>query len=393
MPNAECGINEVPLWENREPSAADAWHAVGSPGGYEWWYFDAEDAAGGIRVVAILLDGFVFHPGYLRAYYRYRRRPTRHRPPLAREYPCAYFVVYESGKLAHQFMTQYPAGSLLAAKDRPEVEIGPNRFWRENGALRLRLAGTPWVLTGMGPKLLSGQSLEGDFTFAPRSAEMPAERTFLSQAMTGEQHRWVIANPLCDVQGSIRHSGSGVSPLDCEARSRDGSATLNQIEFTGRGYHDHNYGTGPLGPGLARWIWGRVLLGDRVATFHYARPRDRRLGDEVHLIEADAAGIRDLPVARVTADWSQKTRLWLAYPAELRFDDILCLSNPRVIDSAPFYMRLVYEAAFKGQRGSALCEVAYPHRLLWPVLGRMIEMSIERRALTPLTMPTRGGTE
>ncbi len=372
MRNAECGINEVPLLESRESQAADAWHAVTAPGGYEWWYFDAEDVARDIYVAGILLDGFVFHPGYLRAYSRYLKHPTRHRPPVARDYPCAYFVVYERGKIAHQFMTQYPPGALLAAKDRPDVQIGPNRFWREDGTLRLKLTGTPWILTGMGPKTLTGQRLEGDFTLVPRSAETVHERTFLSRAMTGAEHRWVIANPLCDVQGSIRVTGVGQD-----------APPAKEIRFTGRGYHDHNYGTGPLGPGLARWIWGRVLLDDRVVTFHYARPRDPALSDEIHLVEANAAGVRDTPVATVTADWSKKTPLLLAYPAELRFDDVLCLSSPRVIDSAPFYMRLVYDVIFNGEKGTCLCEVAYPHRLLWPVLGRMIEMSIEIRNPKP----------
>ena len=369
MRNAECGVNEVGLFETRETAAADAWHAVGAPGGYEWWYFDAEDVAKDIYVAGILLDGFVFHPGYLRAYARYRRRPTRRRPPVAREYPCAYFVVYERGNIAHQFMTQYAAGAVVAAKDRPEVQVGPNRFWREDGALRLKLSGTPWILTGMGPKTLAGQRLEGEFTFVPQSAELVQERTFLSKAMTGAEHRWVIANPRCEVRGSIRVTATG----------QDAPAA-REIDFTGRGYHDHNYGTGPLGPGLAHWIWGRVLLDDRVATFHYARPRDTALSDEVHLVEADATGVRDLLVVKVTADWSKKTPLMLAYPAEVRFDDTLRLSNPRVIDSAPFYMRLVYDVTFRDKRGTALCEIAYPHRLLWPVLGRMIEMSIDRRA-------------
>ncbi|MGA2497654.1 MAG: hypothetical protein ABSH20_07920 [Tepidisphaeraceae bacterium] len=368
MRNAECRINEVPLFEAREP-AADAWHAVASPGGYEWWYFDAEDVAKDMYVAGILLDGFVFHPGYLRACSRYLRHPTRRRPPLAREYPCAYFVVYERGKITHQFMTQYPVGSLVAERDRPDVRIGPNRFWREDGVLRLKLAGTPWILTCLGPKTLAGRRLEGDFTFVPRSADMVHERTFLSKAMTGAEHRWVIADPMCDVRGSIR-----VTTL------AQAAAPMRQIEFTGRGYHDHNYGTGPLGPGLARWIWGRVLLDDRVATFHYARPRNSELGDEVHLLEADAGGVHDLPVAKVTGDWSKQTSLLLAYPAELRFDGLLRLFNPRLIDSAPFYMRMVYDVEFRGRAGKALCEAAYPHRLLWPVLGRMIEMSIERTA-------------
>ena len=59
-------------------------------------------------------------------------------------------------------------------------------------------------------------------------------------------------------------------------------------------------------------------------------------------------------------------------------DDVLSLGNPRLIDSSPFYLRLIYDATTRGKAGTAFCEVAYPHRLRWPILGRMIEMSIAK---------------
>jgi len=64
----------------------DASHDVRAPGGYEWWYFDAEDTANDRQIVAIFLNGFIFHPGYLRAYRRYMNRPTRFAPPLPQDY-------------------------------------------------------------------------------------------------------------------------------------------------------------------------------------------------------------------------------------------------------------------------------------------------------------------
>jgi len=181
--------------------------------------------------------------------------------------------------------------------------------------------------------------------------------------MTGADHHWVIANPLCDVSGVIEL-------FDPDA------GKPRVIDFNGRGYHDHNYGTGPLGPGLKRWIWGRVLFEDRVFTFHFARPSDRRLQDEVHLVEAGCEQIREHEVKRADVDWSARNALWLEYPKHLRFDDAIELHNPRLVDSSPFYLRLIYDAVCCGRKGSAFCEVAYPNRLRWPVLGRMIEMSI-----------------
>lgn len=351
------GAQIVPWY--RKPAVADAWHRVGAPGGYEWWYFDAEDPATDTQIVAIFLEGFVFHPGYLREYFRYRRRPTRVRPPVASDYPCAYFVVYRGGRIWGQFMTQCTPSSFSASDQKVEVAIGPNQLSSGDGGIRLKLEGAPWKLTWRGPRLLEGVKLEGEFSFKPCFDHSPQERTFFSKQMSGAEHHWVVANPLCDVSGSFAMGGE-------------------RIAFQGRGYHDHNYGTGPIGPGLKRWAWGRAILNDRVYTFHFARPTDRRLADEGHLLVGDQTGLREVPVTKAAVDWSRRNGTLLSFPAEIVFDDYLKLTAPRLVDSSPFYMRMIYTAQAGGEQGTAFCEVAYPHRLRWPVLGRMIEMSIQK---------------
>ena len=348
------------------PSVADASHEVTAPGGYEWWYFDAEDAEKDVQVVGILLHGFVFHPGYLRRYFRYVKAPTRHAPPMPSEYPCAYLAVYEKGRLLAQFMTQYGRGELASSASHLNVVVGPNRVTVVEGAMKLELEGRPWVLTGRGPKTQEGQRLRAALRFAPKLTHSAQERVFFSREMTGADHRWVIANPLCDVEGVVRIEGNG-------------AVGARTIAFKGKGYHDHNYGSGPIGPGLRNWMWGRVLMEDRVCTFQFARPRDRSLPEEVHLVEGSEAELGSTPMKGLMAEFSRRTPLGLAYPAEVKFDDALHLSNPMVVDSAPFYMRLIYEARYRASAGRAFCEVAYPHRLRWPVLGRMIEMSVDRR--------------
>ena len=354
----------IPLYNTLPGVHVDGWHSVRAPGGYEWWYFDAEDEAAEVQVVAILFDGFVFHPGYLRAHQRYLRRPTRHAPPVASQYPCAYMAVYEKGELLAQFMTQYPAGSLSASAHEPQVTIGPNSFRRDSlGNLLVEMQGTPWLLTARGPKLLEGTTLSASLNFIPRYEHLPLHRTFLSRAMTGADHHWVVANPLSVVEGDITLN----------------SGAQRSIRFRGRGYHDHNYGTAPLGPGLRRWMWGRILFRERAYCFHFARPRQDRLHDEIHLLETDESGIRELDVDGVGGGWTRMTRSLLAYPAVLKVGSVLELENPLVVDSSPFYLRLMYDALCRGERGRAFCEVAYPHRLRWPILGRMIEMSIDKR--------------
>ena len=115
----------APLPMLAEAGHPDAWHQVTAPGGYEWWYFDAESHDGRTQIVAIFLEGFVFHPGYLRRYFRFLKRPTKHAPPTAGDYPCVYFAVYRDGRVLRQFMTQFGPKGFRADAAFPEGQDRP----------------------------------------------------------------------------------------------------------------------------------------------------------------------------------------------------------------------------------------------------------------------------
>jgi hypothetical protein len=268
-------------------------------------------------------------------------------------------------------MTQYPAEQFEARRDSRHVKMGPNRFTADENELKLWLGGTPWKPTALGPKLQTNTQLTANLSFKPRLHHAPDQREPFSRQLAGADHRWVIADPSCDCEGEIRIATAGGADFT--------------IPFRGRGYHDHNFGTGPIGPGIKQWFRGRMLLDDRSVTFQFAKPRDGQLKEEMRLIEVDSAGAHEIDVDKIELDWSKRTAAWLRYPTSANFQDVLRLENPRVIGSSPFNLRLSYDATFHAHRGSAFCEVAYPHRLRWPVLGRMIEMSIDRRAMSAAT--------
>src|SRR5437868_11903577 len=75
-------------------------HHVTSPGGYEWWQFVIENNVAGpgnaCRLTLDICDGNPFDRAYRRAYARYRRRPTRNRPPLPGEYPSSSLLLERS---------------------------------------------------------------------------------------------------------------------------------------------------------------------------------------------------------------------------------------------------------------------------------------------------------
>jgi hypothetical protein len=414
----ESAVRTLSLYDPSPPDA-DGWHSVRSPGGYEWWHFDAEDDSGQLRFVAGLCEGYVFHPGYLRRYYQYLANPTQNPPPLPGEYPCAWFAIFEGGRVLGEYLTQVLPQEFAASAAGPEVRVGPNQLSRNpDGSLQLRLSnGQLSAQATFHPSLLEharrvikehaaiipsartpgegqGDALDAGADDRTQNSPHPnplpeyrerearaktpdsvmtsnntasgvLERDFLSRKMTGADHRWVMANPLCRVQGQVR-LGTRV------------------IEFAGRGYHDHNFGSAPLGPGLRRWVRGRVLWEDAMVAFHYARPRRRRLGDELTLIQGDAKGVREVPVTLSKTDWSGRTALAVRYPTRLHLKMTgpaageIRLESPRVIQATAYQLRLTYEARFGQRTGQAFCEVGYPRRLTWPVVGRMIEKSIVR---------------
>ena len=349
----------LPMFER--PSHPDGHHRVTAPGGYEWWYFDAESPDGRDRFVAILFEGFVFHPGYLRRDAAFRKQPTKVPPVTGRDFPCAYCCTYRDGKIVRQFMTQVKPDAFDASPDEPRVRVGDCTLEPVDGGLRLKLSGTPWHLTARGPQLDVKRTLTADVTFRPTLENDPAERVFLSREMTGEHHGWIPAAPRCEVTGTV-----------------DGKP------FSGRGYHDHNYGTGPLDAGLKRWIWGRVLTDDGTTSFHVAEARDAKLPREEHFFRLTAGGFEELPTKGLKLNWSRKSGAFLPYPAAVDFPGKLSLTSPTIVDASPFYLRLTYRATLDGRPArDAFCEVGHPGRLRWPILGRMIEMSVDKRQARP----------
>jgi hypothetical protein len=333
----------------------DASHRVVAPGGYETWHFDAESAAGDVRVVAVLGVGPPLHAPYLRRYLQYRRRPTRRPPPVPGDYPFAHFAVYEGGRPLAQFTTHANPEDFAASPHEPAAKVAGNEFVRElDGSLFLRVrgladAGTPGA-RGVGAACLSAQ-----LVFRPLVPHSPYETAVVGPLVSSDLHRWVIAAPSCEVSGSVAITPEG----------SDGSrAGVREIDFRGHGYHDYRYGTGPLGAALRRWASGRVFVGGTTYAFHVARPLDREVGDDVRLVRCDAEGVRAVESGPLRVAWGVGRGLQPPYPAELTCDSRLRLVGPRVIDVSASRVRLLYQASAHGGRetGTAWCEVAQPQR-------------------------------
>lgn len=349
-------LNSIPLFHT--PAHPGASHQVQSPGGYECWRFDASDPTADTQIVAEFWRGAIIHPEYLRAYHRYLAQPTRNRPPLPDEYLCASFSVYQKGRLAHEFVSQYSQSQCKFSTERVDVQIGPNTLTESDG-YRIHLSGTPSQKTLSGQQFLRDQTLNAELQFSPTTRITPYQGPSFSRAVTAAEHRWIIPSSRCEVSGTI------------QVKDRE-------ITFRGVGQHDYRFGTGPIGAGLSNGIFGSAILKSGFMSFSYAVPKDDHLPLELHLVETSKDGARERS-ANPNVDWSRRTRSGLRYPDRLDFGKTLELCDPRVIGTTGARIRLIYQAISNGESATAMCEAITPNRLTWPLLGRWMQTPIDRR--------------
>jgi hypothetical protein len=288
----------------------DAWHRVTAPGGYEVWRLEAEDEAGGVRMAAVLWQGSPTDRAYRRAYERYLRRPTRQSPPVPADCVGASVTVWRGGRVWGEFSTS--AETFAASDERVELRIGANELVEVDGGLKL---------------VAKGAQVEGEWTFRTLGNAPRWEGTFPPRAIARAEHRWLVPAGGYAVEGVIRVGG-------------------DRLTMSGRGYHHHLYGTGPLGEGVRRLVRGRVMLEGRTIAFAVAYPRRSGVAVEAIVVESDGGGVRQL-VEKFESKGPGD------HPAEMRFGRALTLGNPRGVGGK----WVEYDAVAGGETGMAVCEI------------------------------------
>lgn len=306
----------LPLY-TPNPGHPDASHAIIAPGGYERWYFDAETDSGDLRVVAVFSLGAADHPDhatYRRRFRRYLRAPTRRPPPTPADWSAVSLAVYQAAGTPLRIDRACAAGEFRASSDALDVSAGPDGVTiGQADSLGLKIA-TPGV----------------ELTFRPLRARLPQVLALFPRPHEPARHHWIVAAPICVVEGVVRVGGG------------------RAVAFSGRGYHDHHFGTEPAG----RWIRGRVIGEGRVTAFHLRRS-DARSAGGAHVLEADAHGVRDaISVSRLE---------WTRFPTSVEFETTgIKLRRPRVLDRSGSIKRALYEVSATTSSGLdgrlALCE-------------------------------------
>lgn len=206
-PGATDGVIETaPLHE-------DAWHPSAHRQAFEHWYFDARLDDGHV-VLAFLQFA---KPGDMK--------------------PGVELQVYKPDGSRLEVRQSYPRSAIQASMQTCEVQVAHNRAWVDaSGAL-------PVFHVAMEE---GGVSFDLEF-----ASELPAWQPGAGRTRYGDSDffAWMVGAPRARVSGTIRYDDT-------------------DFDAAGVGYHDHNWGIGPMQRIIDHWHWGRVYSDE--LTYVYA---------------------------------------------------------------------------------------------------------------------------
>lgn len=219
------------------PPTADNFHNVTAPGAYEWTYFDGLSEDGEWGFVAIWFRGIPMSPYYTAAIDRHLSNPAGS-PPNPEDYAAFNFNIYHRGRRIYYALHERPRELWSGSESTPDVRLANNTVHAGSGpnGSRIYLLAIDTRLPWQRSRVMGDIRIE-----SPRSTL----DSLGSPYIPGSQgHFWVPAalDGLFNAQLDIWRRGAGVQKL----------------RFTGRAYHDRNFGTRPLHQIEGAWEWGRV---------------------------------------------------------------------------------------------------------------------------------------
>lgn len=250
---------------------------------YRWLYLDV--TSGTHTAVAIFMHGSPFSARYSERA-AYGARPEEH--------SAVNFALYQSGKRIAWVMTEYPRGCWRDG----EVAIGSSSLRIDrSGRVTIEIAErtAPW-----------GRPVQALIDLEPLA---PGLREL--ELVPGSPHFWHPRAPYAQATVEIASHG---------------------LRFEGRGYFDSNRGGELLGPQLPGWRWARLHSEDTTEIL-YEPPHST-----IHIC-AGATGTSmrrnpERPVELTRTGWG------LAVPRTFAPATWPSLSEPRLLESSPFYARM-----------------------------------------------------
>ncbi len=325
-----------------------------SPGAYEWWHFDGTDDQSGYSFVIRFHAGNLFSAYYqdsLRTYWEKTKSPLvdsslRPDPPNPLDYCGVSFRLFHKGAQVAESLQEFSQKSLKASDKHGAVLLGPNRFnWDERGDP------PSYILTAQAPLSGGKTTIRARLFFTP----LLKNTTAFPQPETPSTHSWILAAPLCHVEGTLEW-------VDGEGESG------RTVAFVGKGYHDHHFGSVPLGQFVKSWHWGRAFLGEETLVYSFRVPADPREPSEGLFFNAGPGETRVWNVA-FKASQSRWNFFALPYQKTLEFTDAdsLRIGHRQVLGDGPVQLvfgdRVRWVSGGKTLEGTGLSNYLYAPRL------------------------------
>lgn len=326
-----------------------------TPGAYEWWHFDGTDDTSGISFSAQFYAGHLLSPYYqekLAAYWKEAKSPMVSGkapladPPNPLDHTGVIFRIFHKGALLDEFLQEFDPGMLKASERDPAVLLGSNRFnWDP--------AGDPasYTVTLQGQVKGGRQSLRARLFFTPQKFSFPLPQ----RSETLPTHTWILAAPLCHVEGTLEW---------CDSEGN----VKKELTFVGKGYHDHHFGSVPLGQFVKAWHWGRAFGGDETLVYSVRIPMDEKEPPEGFLLTLSPSGAEAWSVSYRLSQ-NRRNFFWLPYQKNLAFTDVqsLRIGHQQVLSDGPvsliFEDRVQWLKNGKILKGSGMSNYLYTPRL------------------------------
>lgn len=295
------------------------------PGGYAWWYFDAEssDRAHALTIIAFI--GSVFSP-----YYGWsgRRSPLDH---------CALNVALY-GAQPRWTMTERSERRVALARER--FDIGTSALSWRDGELIISIDERAAPLPS---------SVRGVVRVRPHAL---SNRTFFIDAEG--RHRWRPLAPRAAFAVEMQ---------------------VPALSWNGEGYFDSNDGDEPLEAAFRSWEWSRLhAKGAAPLILYDTAPRHgppRRLAIE---IGADGEVVERPPPPTAALSSTPIFRMKRAMGADAGAQ----ASVERTLEDAPFYSRSIVETTIDGVRRRGFHESLSGDRLKSPIVRAMLPFRMPR---------------
>ena len=294
--------------------------ALVSSGGFLWWYLDIIDKNGN-GLVLIWSFGLPFLPGYASSARKAQAPIPKHRPSIT-------LSIYKEHVLDFYLLQELSPEE--ATWDEHKWQFGETHIHAQDKTLKIDLC----VPIPASPHKLTG------------SIHIEGTTRKQGETKSNTDHEWVPILMPAHALVSLK------SPIQ-------------NYQFSGRAYHDHNSGLPPLHElNIDRWWWGRLALPDRELIWYSLFPKDE--SPPIHLsITINEAGET---LIREKAQCETHQLRWspfgLSWPTSFSFlspwDESIHVQVNAKVDDGPFYQRFTISCKTQQGQGHGFAEHVVP---------------------------------